>query len=122
MTARHSPQQEYVLKGMTKNDQEVVICRINRNTGRGAYILKPDVPQSDYVGEIELNGFRTLPAGLKRSGAGLTSSNGYLILKTLSDNLGRYSMTLHASGATHIARRNWSYRIDFNHPDFRAIQ
>ena len=30
--------------------------------------------------------------------------------------------TLHASGATHIARRNWSYRIDFNHPDFRAIQ
>src|SRR5437667_12305349 len=116
MSARPSPQQKYILKGTTKNDQEVVICRINRNTGRGAYILKPDVPQSDYVGEIELNGFRTLPAGLKRSGAGLTSSNGYPILKTLSDNLGRYSMTLHASGATHLPRPHRQYRVHFTPP------
>jgi hypothetical protein len=122
VTKRRASRPPYVITGKTKAGADVVVCRISRDTARGEYILKPDVPQSQYVDKIALDGFRALPAGLKRSGAGLTSSNGYLILRMLSGKFGPFSMTLRATGDTRITKHGSKYHIDLGHGDLRAIQ
>jgi len=97
-----------------------LVCRIHRPTKKGTYyLLKPlqrRRGQHEYVKEISLSGFTYLPSGLKRDGSGIPSS-GYLILKSLSEKLGKFKLTLD-SGATTALENN---RVVLNHDDLRIL-
>jgi hypothetical protein len=97
-----------------------LVCRIDRPTKKGTYyLLKPlqrRRGQHEYVGHISLSGFTSLPSGLKRDGSGLPSS-GYLLLKGLSEKLGKFKLTLDNSAGTSLDNR----RVVLNHDDLRTL-
>jgi hypothetical protein len=111
-----------LVRTTTRDGKDWVVCKIDRQAAKGEYNLRADVPQGKYVATIYLDGFRTLPPGLRRNGTGLTSNSGYLILKSLSDTLGTYKLTLHANAFTQISKSDASYHVRLNHKDFREIQ
>jgi hypothetical protein len=97
-----------------------LVCRIDRPTKKGTYyLLKPLQRwrgQHEYVGQISLSGFTSLPSGLKRDGSGLPSS-GYLLLKSLSEKLGKFKLTLDNSANTFLENN----RVVLNHEDLRTL-
>jgi len=97
-----------------------LVCRIHRATKTGTYfLLKPNRRrggQHDYLAQISLLGFTALPSGLRRDGNGLASS-GYLLLKSLSEKLGKFSLTLDHSANTSIE----GTQVVLNHEDLRTL-
>jgi hypothetical protein len=97
-----------------------LVCRIHRPTKRGTYyLLKPlqrRRGQHEYVGQISLSGFTSLPSGLKRDGSGIPSS-GYLVLKSLSENLGKFKLTLDSSANTSLDKD----KVVLNHEELRIL-
>jgi hypothetical protein len=116
---RSAKTRSYIVRAKNTQKKQVVVCQIDRNQAEGHYFIRKEVPQYQYLSTIELSGFKTLPAGLKRSGAGFTGK-GYLILKTLSDNIGAFSLTIKSSGETSIRKDGKKYQVELNHADLKA--
>ena len=97
-----------------------LVCRIHKPTRTGTYyLLKPlqrRRGQYEYVGQISLVGFTSLPSGLRRDGGGLPSS-GYLLLKSLSEKLGKFKLTLDSSATTSLEDDT----VVLNHGDLRTL-
>jgi hypothetical protein len=97
-----------------------LVCRIHRPTKKGTYYLLKPIQrrrgQHEYVAQISLLGFTSLPSGLKRDGSGLPSS-GYLLLKRLSEKLGKFKLTLDSSAKTFLENN----RVVLNHDDLRTL-
>jgi hypothetical protein len=93
-----------------------VVCRINRGTKTGAYFLIKAARQRDYVDRISLSGFTSLPSGLRRDGNGLPSS-GYLLLRHLSETLGKFELIIDGSAASSLDGK----RAVLNHDDLRSL-
>jgi hypothetical protein len=93
-----------------------VICRINRKTKTGTYLLIKAARQRDYVNRILLSGFTSLPSGLRRDGNGLPSS-GYLLLKHLFETLGQFELVIDCTAASSLQDK----RAVLNHDDLRGL-
>jgi hypothetical protein len=94
------------------------VCRINRPSKKGAYFLTRQKRrgQHEYLGQISLSGFTKLPSGLRRDGNGFASS-GYLLLKHLSETLGRFELTIDRTATSSLAGK----KVVMNHDDLRAL-
>src|SRR6266481_8484419 len=97
-----------------------LVCRIHRPTKKGIYyLLKPlrrRRGQHEYLKQITLVGFTSLPSGLKRDGTGLPSS-GYLLLKNLSEKLGDFKLTIDGGAKTSLDGAN----VALNHEELRTL-
>jgi len=97
-----------------------LVCRIHRPTKKGTYFLLAPVRrrrgQHEYIGKIALIGFTSLPSGLKRDGSGLSSS-GYLLLKLLSEKLGKFKLAIDVSAPTTINAN----QVIIKHDDLRHL-
>jgi hypothetical protein len=97
-----------------------LVCRIHRPTKKGIYyLLKPlqrRRGQDEYLSQISLLGFTSLPSGLKRDGSGIPSS-GYLLLKSLSEKLGTFQLTLDRSAKSSLENK----KVVLNHDDLRTL-
>ena len=61
------------------NKAGILICKINKKTKNGKYIISKDSWQRrNYKSQIQLNGFNVLPSGLSSTGKGLTHAGGRL--------------------------------------------
>jgi hypothetical protein len=96
------------------------VCRIHRPTRKGTYyLLKPlqrRRGQYEYLSQITLSGFTSLPSGLKRDGTGLPSS-GYLLLKNFADKFGAFELTIDKSEKSSLQQQH----LVLNHEDLRSL-
>src|ERR1700675_693105 len=115
-SAKASSAQHYV----RKNKKDEVVCTIDRAKKDGEYLLVPNAPSHEFVSKIFLSGFTSLPSGLRGSGFGLTSV-GYLILKALSEELGRFELTVHKTAPSSVRKSGRSPKVTLNHADLSTI-
>jgi hypothetical protein len=94
------------------------VCRIDKPRKRGTYFLTKQKRrgQQEYLDQISLSGFTKLPSGLRRDGNGFASS-GYLLLKHLSETLGRFGLTIDKTATSSIEGN----KVVLSHDDLRTI-
>ncbi len=120
MKKKHSAKASSAQVYVRKNKKDEVICTIDRDKREGEYLLVPNAPSQDFVSKISLSGFTSLPSGLRGSGFGLTSV-GYLILKALSEELGRFELTIHKTAPSAVRKSGKHPTVTLNHNDLSTI-
>ncbi|MBW8042339.1 MAG: DUF4263 domain-containing protein [Planctomycetes bacterium] len=105
-----------------KNKEGILICKINRKTKNGKYIISKDSWQrKKYISQIQLHGFDALPSGLSSTGKGTTYSGGYLLSyfkQILGDNI---KLTISSKEPSRVIKNKKSYRIILNHSQLLEI-
>ncbi len=102
--------------------KQELVCNINQDKERIEYFLNPNSRQYNWIQKIIILGLKKLPAGFRRDGKGLTRGSwGYLILKSLYEELGDFGLTISTTKKNVIRKSKNKYEVTLNYFDFRSI-
>lgn len=104
-----------------KNEDDVLIWRINRNTKKGYYKVLAGSSQFNQCERIDIEGFDRLPSGFYANGYGLTAGGSAILREVFAKYGKKIKAKVMATGRNRIDARGRKVDVTLLHSDLTSI-